>query len=54
MILKGFSSDTIFKIREQLMNGKPSGKIKHLINRKINFENILSDVISFSNKAINK
>jgi len=43
---------TLLQIKERLMNGKPSGKIEHLINRKINFENIISDVVSFSNKTI--
>jgi len=51
-ILMDMSFDTILKIKERLMNGKPSGKIEHLINRKINFENIISDVVDFSNKAI--
>ena len=53
-ILMDMSFDTVLHIKERLMNGKPSGKIEHLINRKINFENIISDVVSFSNKAINE
>lgn len=52
-ILMDMSFDTILQIKERLMNGKPSGKIEHLINRKINFENIISEVIDFSNKTIN-
>ena len=51
-MLMGMSYTTLFKIKERLMNGKPSGKIEHLINRKIDFENILSNVVSFSNKTI--
>lgn len=51
-ILMDMSFDTVLQIKERLMNGKPSGKIEHLINRKINFENIISDVVDFSNKAI--
>jgi hypothetical protein len=51
-ILMEMSYHTLLQIKERLMNGKPSGKIEHLINRKINFENIISDVVSFSNKTI--
>lgn len=51
-ILMDMSFDTVLQIKERLMNGKPSGKIEHLINRKINFENIIRDVVSFSNKTI--
>jgi predicted nucleotidyltransferase component of viral defense system len=42
----------IIQINERLVNGKLSGKIEHLINRKINFENIISDVVGFSDKTI--
>jgi len=51
-MLMEMSYTTLLQIKERLMNGKPSGKIEHLINRKINFENIISDVVSFSNKTI--
>jgi predicted nucleotidyltransferase component of viral defense system len=51
-MLMDMSYTTLLQIKEKLMNGKPSGKIEHLINRKINFENIISDVVSFSNKTI--
>jgi predicted nucleotidyltransferase component of viral defense system len=51
-MLMDMSYNTLIQIKERLMNGKPSGKIEHLINRKINFENIISDVVSFSNKTI--
>lgn len=48
------SFDTILQIRERLMNDKPSGKIEHLINIKVDFENIRSEVVDFSNKAIDE
>ena len=51
-MLMEMSYTTLLQIKERLMDGKPSGKIEHLINRKINFENIISDVVSFSNKTI--
>jgi len=51
-ILMNMSYTTLLQIKERLMNRKPSGKIEHLVNRKINFENIISDVVSFSNKTI--
>lgn len=51
-ILMDMPFDTILKIKERLMNGKLSGKIEHLITRKINFENIIRDVVDFSNKTI--
>ena len=44
--------DTLLQIKERLIKGKTSGKIEHLINRKINFEKIISDVFDFSNKII--
>jgi len=51
-ILMEMSCHTLLQFKERLMNGKASGKIDHLINRKINFENIIRDVVRFSNKTI--
>lgn len=51
-MLMGMPYATLLQIKERLMDGETSGKIEHLINRKINFENIISDVVRFSNKTI--
>lgn len=51
-MMMDMSYTTLLKIKERLINGKPSGRIEHLINRKINFDSIISDVVSFSNNTI--
>lgn len=44
--------DSLVQIKGQLIKGKTSGRIEHLINRKINFENMRKEVANFSEKII--
>lgn len=51
-ILMDMSYNSLLQTKKQLIKGKTSGKIEHLINRKINFENIIDEVTNFSDKII--
>ena len=52
IVLMDMSYDTLNKVKKLLKDGKSSGKIEHLINRKINFKNVKKEVDAILEKII--
>jgi len=53
-MLMDMSYSAFIQIKECLLNGKPLGRIEHLVNDKFVFEDIISKVVAFSLEIIQK
>ena len=51
-MLMDMSFSSLLQIKERLKEGKLSGRIEHLIRKKYTFEEIIPDVVAFSNETI--
>lgn len=52
IMLMNIPLDTFFQINYRLINGKTSGTIEHLINRRIDFETVRGRVARFSDEIV--